>query len=71
MTVHGRVKNGVVVLPPGHQLPEGAEVRVDALPPGETGSLLDSLGDLVGSITDLPEDYALNHEHYRFGTPRR
>jgi hypothetical protein len=31
MSVHGKVKNGVIVLPRGTKLPEGADVKVETL----------------------------------------
>ena len=31
MSVTGTVKNGVIVLPPGTKLPEGAEVKVETV----------------------------------------
>lgn len=73
MTYRGRVHNNVVVLPPDAMLPEGCEVIVEPVeaPAGERGSLLDHLGDLVGSMGGLPEDFAENHDHYIHGVPKR
>ena len=31
MSVTGKIKNGVVVLPPGTKLPEGADVKIETL----------------------------------------
>ena len=67
--------NGVVVLPPGTGLPEGAKVQVEPLKEepanGQGESLLTRLGDVVGAIDDLPEDLAAQHDHYLYGTPKR
>lgn len=74
MTFRGRVHGKTIILDEPTGLPDGTEVLVEAVGEKEedTGtSLLERLGDLVGSIDDLPEDYALNHEHYRYGTPKR
>jgi hypothetical protein len=34
MSVTGKIKNGVVVLPPGTKLPEGADVKVETFERG-------------------------------------
>lgn len=75
MTYRGRIQGNTVIFdnPPG--LPDGTEVVVEALSEDSVEesslSLAERLGDLIGSIDDLPEDFALNHEHYRYGTPKR
>jgi hypothetical protein len=73
MSCTGQVVNGVVVLDPGANLPEGAAVRVELLPQkhvGETKSIK-SLLDWAGKGQDLPEDLARNHDHYLHGLPKR
>ncbi len=80
MTYRGTVRSGVVVLPAGVALPEGAEVVVtmpDAsapdppAPPG-LGDKLAELGRWAESLpTDLPPDLAANHDHYLHGLPKR
>ena len=71
MSVTGIVKNGVVVLPPGTTLPEGAEVKVETLPAPVEQAGLDLLSDTVKRLAKdrphLPQDYALNHGHYLRG----
>ncbi|MBN2578727.1 MAG: hypothetical protein JXB10_07015 [Pirellulales bacterium] len=60
-------------------LPEGAEVRVEVVPADSEGPLLDEQGQTLGQklmkyagrATGLPEDAALNHDHYLYGTPKR
>ena len=75
MTYFGRVRNNVIVLDDGVALPDGMEVRIEPVSSagadGAGGSLLDRLGELVGSIPDLPEDLAENHDHYVHGTAKR
>ncbi len=77
MITRGIVKDGAIQMLDAEPLPEGTVVRIepldapapDSATPGR--SLSQELGDLIGSINDLPSDFALNHEHYRFGTPKR
>jgi hypothetical protein len=72
MSVTGTVKNGVVVLPPGTKLPEGAEVRVETLHlTAEEDPLVAVVERLAKPRPHLPKDYALNHGHYLRGEPRR
>ena len=71
MVYRGVVKNGVVVLDPGVRLPEGSEVRVEPVSPPTRKTLADQLGDLVGSVPDLPPDMAQQHDHYLHGAPKR
>jgi len=34
-------------------------------------TLLEQLAAFDGLVTDAPPDLAVNHEHYRLGTPKR
>jgi hypothetical protein len=72
MTYKGTAKNGVVVLPPDVELPEGAEVDVT---PREVAAEDDPFQDLVLKLAKprphLPPDYALNHGHYVRGEPTK
>jgi hypothetical protein len=70
MSVTGIVTNGVVVLPPGITLPEGAAVKVEQLPP-EQDPLLAAVEKLAKPRPDWPDDYALNHGHYVSGEPKK
>ncbi len=71
MTYLGTVSNGVVILPPEARLPEGAQVRVEpiggAAPAEPVGK---KLLTLAGTVKDLPEDFAENHDHYIHGAPK-
>ena len=85
MTLEGVVKNGVIVLKDGLPLAEGTEVQVivtgKQLPSSAKGDESGSekpMSDLAkmllkhaGTITDLPEDFAAQHDHYIHGTPKR
>jgi hypothetical protein len=72
MTLHGTVQNGVIVLDPPGQLPEGTRVQVvvEEKPPAQE-SLRDLLLRFAGTCTGLPSDMAEQHDHYIHGTPKR
>ena len=68
MTVTGKVVNGLVVLPPGTKLPEGAKVRIETLKlASEDDPLVAAVEKLAKPRPHLPKDYALNHGHYLRG----
>ena len=72
MSVTGIIKNGVVVLPPGSQLPEGAEVKVETLKlTAEDDPFLAAVKKVAKPRPYWPKDYALNHGHYVRGEPRK
>ena len=70
MTYRGKVKDGVIVLSEGQQLPEGTDVQVQPLPEGIL-RLRQTLLKFAGSAKGLPRDAARNHDHYLYGTPKR
>jgi len=72
----GRVVNGAVVLDQPHKLEDGTEVRVrpvtrSDMAPDNNGSLSEMLLSFAGVIEGLPEDLALNHDHYLYGLPKK
>ena len=76
MVYRGIVKNGVVVLREGTDLPEGTEVRIEAIVPSESvpvegPTLVEQFGDVIGTVPDLPPDMADQHDHYLHGAPKR
>jgi hypothetical protein len=71
MTYTGTIKDGVVVLPPEVQLPEGTQVRVEAINPSPVRTLADRLEGVIGISKGLPQDLAENHDHYLHGQPRK
>jgi len=72
MTYRGRVRNGVVVLEPPVDLPEGVEVEVHPVTAGADGrTLYERLKDVVGIAQGLPADLAENHDHYIHGAAKR
>lgn len=70
MSVTGKVKNGVVVLPPGTQLPEGAEVKVETLGT-EDDPFVAAAVKLAKPRPHWPKDFVLNHGHYVSGEPKK
>lgn len=82
MTYRGHVKNGVVVPEAGAELPEGAEVRIDVASEkrvveandeeaANLPSLAERMKKVIGSAKGLPADFAINHDHYIHGQPKR
>lgn len=77
MTLHGQVRDGVIVFDPPVTLPEGTEVQVQVLQTtseareDEPASLFERLKPFVGAAKGLPADFAAQHDHYLHGTPKR
>lgn len=76
MSYTGTIQNGVVVLPPEAQLPEGTQVRVEPLKkqarkPRAATSLGKMLLQFAGKAQGLPADMAKNHDHYLHGLPKK
>ena len=71
MSFKGTIKNGVVVLPPEADLPEGAQVEVIPLEKSaEDPPFLRAILKLA-KPRDWPDDFALNHAHYAKGDPKK
>jgi len=71
MSVTGKIINGLVVLPPGTKMPEGAAVKVETLEPAtQDDPLVAAVEKLAKPRPHLPKDYALNHGHYIRGEPK-
>jgi hypothetical protein len=71
MVYNGRVKGGVVVLDSDAELPDGTAVKVEPVHSTSRRTLAEQLGDLIGSMPDLPTDMAAQHDHYLHGAPKR
>ena len=78
MTLHGHIENGVIVLDEKVPLPEGAAVQVQIMArpsipvdSDQRPTLAETLKDFIGILEDLPEDAAMNHDHYLYGTPKK
>ncbi len=70
MKYRGHVKNGVVVLDQGSQLPEGATVHVAPVN-GCSRNLANNLRKLAGRARNMPSDMARNHDHYLHGIRKK
>ncbi len=83
MTVEGHIENGQIVLNEHISLPEGARVRVELIAAEamkvftketaaeELPSLYERMKPFIGAAKGLPADYAINHDHYLHGQPKR
>lgn len=78
MKYKGHVKNGVVLLDDPLDIPDGSPVlvlRVDTDGVGDTATaektLYDALEPFIVAAEGLPEDMALNHDHYLHGMPKK
>jgi hypothetical protein len=69
MTIQGTVVNGVIVPDNGQPLPEGA--RVEIVLPDEAKPTLVGLLKFAGALSDLPADFAAQHDHNIHGTRMR
>jgi hypothetical protein len=71
----GKVVNGTIVLDEPGKLADGTEVRVRPVAKtskaeSNDASLSKMLLSFAGTIEGLPEDLALNHDHYLYGVPK-
>lgn len=71
MSYKGKVKNGVVVLPPDATLPDGEDVEVTPLGKPAQDDFTDTLIRISKQVSGLPRDLAQQHDHYLYGTAKR
>lgn len=72
MSYTGKVQNGVVVLPPGVELPEGTEVKVETVETVlESDPFLAAIRKVAKPRPHWPADYVVNHGHYVSGEPKK
>lgn len=72
MSYKGHVKNGVVVLPPGAELKEGAEVEVTpVVSEKDAEDFTDALLRIAVRTRNLPPDLARNHDFYLHSLPKK
>ena len=72
MSFEGTVVNGVVVLDPGLELPDGTRVELLVKAESATAATVGQrLMKLAGIAKGLPSDLAEQHDHYIHGTPKR
>jgi len=71
MTFRGHIQGGVVILDDNPSLPEGTIVEVEPIESVRMMTLAERYKDIIGTVPDLPEDMADNHDHYTHGTPKQ
>lgn len=75
MLLEGTIKNGTIVLDQPPSLPDGERVEVELKPLAQAKTAeqptLIGLLKFAGVMSDLPADFAAEHDHYIHGTPKR
>ena len=78
MILEGHIKHGRILFNTSVVLPEVAKVTVhvhaESIAPESTDelpTLFDRLKSVVGQAKGLPEDLAINHDHYLHRQPKR
>ena len=71
MTCTVKVKDGSIRLPPGVDLPDGAEVRLTIPDSPSQASFAERYAAYIGIADDLPSDLAANLDHYVHGHPKK
>jgi hypothetical protein len=71
MTWTVKVANGAIKLPPGVQLPDGAEVRLTIPDTQAKPSFAERYAAYIGVAGDLPENLAANLDHYVHERPKK
>jgi hypothetical protein len=71
MSITTTVEAGQIVLPPGVDWPDGTVVRIEEVSKDEPKSLRELMRDFEGIATDLPFDFAAQHDHYIHGHPKK
>jgi hypothetical protein len=72
VTYQGKVENGAIILDPGVELPEGAQVRIELIESSRHNSGSDPLFRMTDLAVDtgIP-DLATNIDHYLYGHPKQ
>ena len=71
MTCTVKVANGVIQLPPGVELPDGAEVRLTISDTLAQPSFAERYTAFIGVADDLPADLTANLDHYVHGHAKK
>ncbi|NLF73741.1 MAG: hypothetical protein GX575_32300 [Candidatus Anammoximicrobium sp.] len=74
MLLEGTIRNGAIVLDQAPTFPEGTRVEVvvkEETATKQPKTLRDVLLQFAGCLSDLPADFAEQHDHYIHGTPKR
>ena len=70
MTFKGKVKNGVVVLPPDVKLSDGAAVEVTPKEVSADDPFVAAVLKAAKPRPHWPKDYARNLDRYLYGVPK-
>ena len=71
MLLEGTIKNGTIVLDQPPSLPDGERVEVELKPIAQAQPTFIDLLEFAGCMPDMPADFAVQHDHYIHGTPKR
>jgi hypothetical protein len=75
MSFTATVQNGTIKLPPGLELADGTEVRVEPVRRSDSCTDGRTFGEryakYIGISKEGPEDLAANHDHYLYGSSKR
>ncbi len=71
MVYRGHVQNGLVVIDDQISLADGTVVFVEPVTSETEKTLAERFKDVIGCISDLPEDMAKNHDYYIHGTAKQ
>ena len=76
MSFTATIKNGVIKLPAGIDLPDGTEVTIEPNEPTATvaesrQSFAERYAEFIGCVHSGVGDLADNHDHYLHGAPKR
>ena len=76
VSIKGHFEGSVFVPDEPVELPQNQPVVIHVLteseskPKGQAGGFLKTLDSLIGSV-NMPSDWASEHDHYLYGTPKR
>ena len=71
ITARGHIRGNTVVVDEDLGLPEGALVTIRLETNEAPPSLAERLHDIIGIANELPEDMAMNHDHYLHGAMKK
>lgn len=71
MTCTLKVSKGTITLPPGVNLPDGAEVQVILPDHAAEQTFAERYAEFIGVVDDMPSDLAGNHDHYLHGHSKK
>jgi hypothetical protein len=63
--------HGGIALPPGPVRVTVESAAGEARPAEPGATLAERFRNVIGCVSDLPNDMALNHDHYLYGTPKK